>query len=38
MTVEQEGKLCDEVQTVSEFTYLGDMVSAIGRCEAAVTT
>ena len=29
--------LCDEVETVSEFTYLGDMVSASGGCEAAVT-
>ena len=26
--VEQEVKLCDEVETVSEFTYLGDRVSA----------
>ena len=26
--VEQEVKLCDEVETVSEFTYLGDKVSA----------
>ena len=30
-------KLCDEVETVSEFIYLGNRVSAIGRCEAAVT-
>ena len=30
-------KLCDEVKTVREFTYLGDMVSAGGGCEAAVT-
>ena len=35
--VEQEEKLCDEVETVSEFTYLGDRVSAIGGCEAGVT-
>ena len=35
--VEQEVMLCD-VETVSEFTYLGDMVSAGGGCEAAVTT
>ena len=35
--VEQEEKLCDEVETVSEFTYLGDRVSAGGGCEAAVT-
>ena len=26
--VEQEEKLCDEVKTVREFTYLGDSVSA----------
>ena len=35
--VEQEEKLCDEVETVREFTYLGDRVSAGGGCEAAVT-
>ena len=35
--VEQEEKLCDEVETVGEFTYLGDSVSAGGGCEAAVT-
>ena len=35
--VEQEEKLCDDVKTVSEFTYLGDMVSAGGGCEVAVT-
>ena len=29
--------LCDEVETVREFTYLGDRVSASGGCEAAVT-
>ena len=33
--VEQEVRLCDEVETVREFTYLGDRVS--GGCEAAVT-
>ena len=33
--VEQEEKLCDEVETVREFTYLGDRVRA--GCEAAVT-
>ena len=36
VAVEQEEKLCDEVETVSEFTYLCDRVSAIGECEAAV--
>ena len=35
--VEQEEKLCDEVETVMEFTYLGDRISAGGGCEAAVT-
>ena len=29
--------LCDEVETVCEFTYLGDMVSAGGGYEAVVT-
>ena len=36
-TVGKEVKLCDEVETVREFTYLGDRVSAGGGCEAAVT-
>ena len=35
--VEQEDKLCDEVEIVTEFTYFGDMVSASGGCMAAVT-
>ena len=35
--MEQEVKLCDEVKTVSEFTYLDDSVSAGGGCEAVVT-
>ena len=33
----QKYRLCDEVETVWEFTYLGDRVSAGGGCEAAVT-
>ena len=37
-SVEQEEKLCDEVETVWEFTYFGDRVSAGGGCEATVTT
>ena len=37
VSVEQEEKVCDEVETVREFTYLGDSVSACGGCEAAVT-
>ena len=36
--VQQEEKLCDEVETVRDFIYLGDTVSAGGGCEAAVTT
>ena len=35
--VELEEKLCDEVETGREFTYLGDRASAGGGCEAAVT-
>ena len=35
--MEQEEKLCNEVQTVSEFTYLDDRVSAGGGCEDVVT-
>ena len=35
--MEQEEKLCDEVEIVGEFTYLGDRVSAGGGCETAVT-
>ena len=35
--MEQEVKLCDEVETVKEFTCFGDSVSAGGGCEAAVT-
>ena len=35
--VEQEEKLCAKVETVHEFTYLGDRVSADFGCEAIVT-
>ena len=35
--MEQEEKLCDDVETVMEFTYLDDSLSAVGGCEAAVT-
>ena len=28
--MEQEEKLCDEVETVGEFTYLGDKVNSGG--------
>ena len=35
--MEQEEKLWDKVETVREFTYLGDRLSAGGGCEAAVT-
>ena len=30
--------LCNEVETVRDFTHLGVRVSAVGGCEAAVTT
>ena len=36
-TMQQKVKLCDEVETVNEFTYLGGRVSAGGGYEAAVT-
>ena len=35
--VEQEEKICDEVETVGVFMYFGYGVSAGGGCEAAVT-
>ena len=35
--VEPVERLCDDVETVREFCYLGDRVSAGGGCEAAVT-
>ena len=35
--MEQKEKLCDEVEAVREFTYLGGRVSTGGECEAAVT-
>ena len=35
--VEQEVRLCDEVETVGEFTYLGDRLCAGRGREAAVT-
>ena len=35
--MEQEEKLCGEVVSVGEFTYLGDRVSAGGGCEAVRT-
>ena len=37
-TQEQKVKLCNEVKTVRELTYLRDGVRADGGCEAAVTT
>ena len=36
--MEQEEALCGELETVRDFTYLGDRVSAGGGCEAGVTT
>ena len=35
--MEQEEKLCDGVETVREFAYLGSRVSAGEECEAAIT-
>ena len=35
--VEQQEKFSDEVETIREFTYLDDRVSAGGGCEAART-
>ena len=36
--VDQEEMLCDEVETVREFTYIGDRVSAGGGYEASVVS
>ena len=36
-TVNLIEKLCDEVETVNEFCYLGDRLNASGGCEAVVT-
>ena len=35
--IERVEKLCEEVETVRDFCYLGDTVNASGGCEAAVT-
>ena len=35
--VEQEEKLCDEMETLRKLSYLGDRLSAGGGCEAART-
>ena len=35
-TVDLIEKLCDEVETVNEFCYLGDRLNASSGCEAAV--
>ena len=34
--MEQEENLCDVVETVIAFTYLGDRASVNGGCEAVV--
>ena len=36
--VEPVEELCEEVETVRGFCYLGDRVNASGVCEVAVTT
>ena len=38
VAVEQVEKLCDGVDTVREFSYLGDTLSESGGCEVAVTS
>ena len=35
--MEQKEKLCDEVETVNEFAYLGVGVRAVEGCEASMT-
>ena len=35
--VEPVAELCEDVETVRGFSYLGDRVNASGGCEAAVT-
>ena len=35
--MEQEEKLCCEVETVMEFAYLADRVSAGAECDIALT-
>ena len=35
--MEQVVKLCDEVEAVGEFTFLGHRVRFVGGCEVAVT-
>ena len=37
-TVDSIEKLCDEVEGVNGFCYLGDRLNSSGGCEAAVTT
>ena len=34
---EQQEVMCDEVETVKEFCYLGNRLNASGGCEVAVT-
>ena len=36
-TIDSIEKLCDEVETVNGFCYLGDRLNASGGCEAEVT-
>ena len=36
-TMDSIEKLCDEVETVNRFCYLGDRLNVSGGCEAAVT-
>ena len=34
---EQQKVMCDEMETVKQFCYLGDRLNASGGCEASVT-
>ena len=36
-TMELIKKLCDELETVNGFCYLGDRLNSSGGCEVAVT-
>ena len=37
LALEQEEKLCNKVETLREFTYLGYRLNTDIRCDAAVT-
>ena len=35
---DQKEKLHDDVETVIDFSYLGDRINSVGGCEVAVTS